>query len=261
MVRIIAIALLAQAVLLHGQQPPESEEPAEERSPRAVYAAAMAAARAAREAGAQDAAADYERVAGAVRSASASLTEDARRRLETSGPLVAAGTTRDAALVNADATYARALAAAARDYSPAAEAILAAVDDAVASVRTELEVYDAVMAVAAEALDSRQSVASGSAREARASESDYGMAVAARDEAQRALEAAVARRDRVSRNRPDTDSYAPSLASSVLGGLTAVVAQAGGATAGWRSTGAGHVFLPRCGSGLGGRVRRGASPG
>ena len=228
MVRLIAIALLAQSALLHGQQPPETEASPEEPSARAVYAAAVAAAEAAREEATRDAEADYEHVAGAVRSAGASLTGDARRRLETSGPLVAARQTRDAALVNIEATYERALEAAARNYTPAAAAILSAVNDAVASVRAELGVYEAVMAVAAEALDSRQSAASGSAREAQVSESDYGVAVAARDEAQLALEAAESARDRIWRREPDYDSYKPSTAGSVLAGITAGLAEATG---------------------------------
>ena len=230
MIRIIgAIVLFAHAPILLGQQPNETEAPSEEASPRAAYATAVADARAAREAAIRDAKADYERVARAVRSASASLTEDARRRLETGGPLAAARQARAAALVDIEATYDRAMGTAARGYTPAADVILTAVNDAVAFVRTELEVYEAVMAVAAEALDSRQSAASGSARQERARESDYSAAVADRDEAQRALDAAIARRDRISRNRPDPDAYKPSLASSVLGGLGAAVAEAGGA--------------------------------
>ena len=167
-------------------------------------------------------------MAGAVRSAGASLTEDARRRLETSGPLVAARHTRDAALVNIEATYERALETAARDYTPAAAAILSAVNDAVASVRAELGVYEAVMAVAAEALDSRQSAASGSAREAQVSASDYGAAVAARDKAQLALESAQNALDRVRKREPEYDSYKPSTTGSVLAGITAGLAEATG---------------------------------
>ncbi len=228
MVRIISIALLAHAALLHGQQPPETEAPAEEPSPRAIYAAAVAAEKATRAAATRDAEADYERVAAAVRSASASLTEDARRRLETSGPSVAARQKRAAALVDIEANHDHAIEAAARDYTPAAEAILNTVGDAVASVRTELEIYEAVMTVAAEALDSRQSAASGSAREQQASESNYRTASAALEEAQRTLDAAREAYARISKREPDFDSYKTSTVGALLAGLTAGIAEAAG---------------------------------
>ena len=229
MIRIIgAIALLTHVPLLHGQQLPQTEAPWEEASPRAVYAAAVAAARAAREAAIRDAEGDYERVARAVRAASASLTEDARRRLETGGPLAAARKAREAALVNIEATYDRALETAARDYTPAAEVILTVVNDAVASVRTGLEVYEAVMTVAAEALDSRQSAASGTAREQQASESNYRTASAALEEAQRTLDADREAYARISKREPDFDSYKTSTVGALLAGLTAGIAEAAG---------------------------------
>ncbi len=168
-------------------------------------------------------------MAGAIRSAGASLTADARRRLETSGPLVAARRTRQAALVEIEAAYERALLAAARDYSPAAEALLSAVDDAMVRVRTELEIYEAVITVAEEALDSRRSSASGSAREARASASEHDAAVATRDRADGELAAARSALDRVRRREPEYRG--PGVVAGVLSGLTAGLAEAAGDSA------------------------------
>lgn len=61
-----------------------------------------------------------------------------------------------------------------------------------------------------------------------ASQSDHNAAIAARDAAQRTLDAAIARRDRLFDDEPDIDAYTPSTASSVPELVSAGVAEAAG---------------------------------
>ena len=141
----------------------------------------------------------YGQRLAALEAASAALTQEARRRLA-AGPLAEAREIREAALGTASADQIRRMEEAVKDYGPSEE-IYGAVNEAVAVLRSELEVYRAVVDVADRTADEAKArfetaagVDTGRTSLAEVLEEEAAKARTVYEEAERVYESAVANR-------------------------------------------------------------------
>lgn len=192
---------------------------------RASFAAAVKAAESARTAAVADARATYKRRAAALESASESLTAHGRRRIE-EGPLRQAREALTRSLAAAEATFDESTAAAVGRYGGSAQAVFSEASAAIDEIRLEYEVYVAVVGAADAALRSERAGTSSAEDSVRSATSEYEAARAEYLTAQRGHSSATAATTAARRTRPEDPK--PDYASSVLGGLTAGLAEAAG---------------------------------
>ena len=192
---------------------------------RASFAASINAAESAKVAAVADARAEYRRRAAALESASESLTADGRWRIE-EGPLRQAREALTKSLVAAEAMFDEATAAAVAGYGGAAQAVFSEASAAIDEVRLQHEVYVAVVGAADAALRSERAGTSSAENAVRSATSEYEAARAEYLTARRSHSSATAATTAARRGRPEDPK--PDYASSILGGLTAGLAEAAG---------------------------------
>ena len=195
--------------------------------PRGLLVEALEAARSVRAAAIAGAQAKYERTASTLESATAALTVDARRRIE-DGPLADARRARDDAMRAAERRFEREVNEAVEGYGGAAVTVLSAAAETMAVLRTDYELYVAVVGAAEAALGSKVDSSRAARATGQAFEGEYKAAEEALAEARRAYSAAAAERNAASRSRP-ADLKAD-YGTNILGGLAAGLSEAAGDT-------------------------------
>ena len=193
--------------------------------PWVEFSTALHAARADRAAKIAAAQAKYDRTASALRSASASLTAEARKRLD-EGPLAEARMALQESRVVAERRFADAVEAAVVNCGSSAVMVFSAASETVAALGTEHEVYVAVVGAADEALGLGEASSHVARQRGERAQVEYQAAEAALTEARRRYDAAVSERDTASKVSPAEPK--PDHASNILGGLTAGLAEAVG---------------------------------
>ena len=229
---VAAASVVAFPVVLRAQEAPTSEERVEGAvageegaDSRSVFVASLDAARADEAAAVIDAQAGYDRTVAVLESASAALTADARRRIQ-EGPLADSRQARDDALKAAQRRFEGAVKEAVEANGSPAMTVFSAAEEAMAGIRTEWELYVAVIEAADAALGNEAENSGVARRGGENAEAEYKAAEAALAEARRAHDSAAAERDAVSATRPADPK--PDRANIALGTLAAGLSEAAG---------------------------------
>ena len=221
----LPVALVAQTAPDLEQVGAASVEAPEPVDAREAFVATLDSARSDRVGAIADAQATFDRTVATLESATASLTPSARRRIE-EGPLTDARRQRDDSVRAAELEFDVAVREAVEGVGAAAVAVYAAADETILAVRSEHELYAAVVAAAEAALESEVEYSRATRASGQGADAELKAAETAVAEARRIFEVAASERNAARRARPADPK--PDYANNILGGLAAGLSQAAG---------------------------------